>query len=130
MTDFKAGPRDREELREAIRVLDAWAVPFEDQPALLGLPDDLRRRDYNKYRLGTVLPASREIFERARLINRIHLGTLTIFPFSEQAANLWVQVPQRPFGGQSALDIMRQFGLAGLRQVDLAVDNQFHPLFA
>lgn len=117
-------------LLEAIRVLDAWRVSYEEQPVYLGLPPDLRRRDYNKYRLGMVWPEKPEIYERARLINRIHRATLTIFPFSEESANLWVQVPQRPFGGKSALEVMRQHGLAGLRQVDLAVDNQFHPLFA
>jgi hypothetical protein len=117
-------------LREAIQVLDAWRVPFDDQPGYLGLPGDLRRRDYNKYRLGTVRPDSLEVYERARLLNRIHHATLTIFPFSEESANLWVQVPQRCFGGQSALEVMRQYGLPGMRQVDLAVDNQFHPLYA
>jgi hypothetical protein len=37
-------------------------------------------------------------------------------------------VPQRPFGGKSALEVIRQEGLDGMRKVDLAVDNQFHPL--
>lgn len=130
MTDPSGIKQKKAALREAIQVLDAWGVPFEDQPAYLGLPSDLRRRDYNKYRLGTVLPDDLEVYERVRLINRIHRGTMTIFPFSEEAANLWVQVPQRPFGGQSALEVMRQYGLAGMRQIDLAVDNQFHPLYA
>lgn len=129
MTDSSVLKQQKAVLREAIRVLDAWQVPFEEQPAYLGLPRGLRRRDYNKYRLGLTWPDKPEVYERARLINRIHRATLTIFPFSEESANLWVQVPQRPFGGQSALDVMRRLGLAGMRQVDLAVDNQFHPLF-
>lgn len=117
-------------LSEAIRILDAWGVNFKEQPALLGLPDDYSKRAYNRIRLGTQFPSIDEPYERARLINRIHQATLTLFPFSEASANLWPQVPQRPFGGQSALDIMRRHGLAGMRKVDLAVDNQYHPLGA
>lgn len=113
-----------------MQVLDAWDIPLEEQPAYLGLPANLRRRDYNKYRLGMILPDDPQVHERTRLILRIHRATLTLFPFSEESANLWVQVPQRPFGGKSALEMMRVYGLRGMHQVDLAVDNQFHPLFA
>lgn len=117
-------------LAEAIRILDAWQVPFSEQPALLGLPDDSSKRSYNRIRLGTQPPSSSETYERAYLINRIHQATLTLFPFSEASANLWPQVPQRPFGGKTALEMMHQYGLAGMRKVDLAVDNQYHPLDA
>lgn len=125
-------PRDPKALllSEAIRILDAWGVPLTEQPALLGLPDDYGKRPYNRLRLGTQFPSIDEPYERARLINRIHQATLTLFPFSEASANLWPQVPQRPFGGRSALDVMRLYGLAGMREVDLAVDNQYHPLTA
>jgi hypothetical protein len=128
MSDFSATPDEPALLREAMGILDAWDVPYDEQPSLLGLPDRLRRRDYNKYRLGTRRPDDPDVLKRARLICRIHAATLTIFPFSEQSANLWVQVPQRPFGGKSALDMMRLHGLEGIRQVELAVDNQFYPL--
>jgi len=116
-------------LAEAIRILDAWSVSSGDQPGLLGLSDKLHGRDYNRIRLGTQQPTEDEVYERARMINRIHQATLTLFPFSEDSAHLWVQVPQRPFGGKSALDMMQAHGLSGMHQVDLAVDNQFNPLF-
>ena len=113
---------------EAIRILDAWRVATKDQPALLGITNADGGRAYNRIRLGTQEPKGDEVQERAYLINRIHAATLTIFPFSEDSANLWVQVPQRPFGDRSALDMMKLYGLSGMRKVDLAVDNQYHPL--
>lgn len=128
MTDRSDSKTQHSVFRDAMRVLDAWQVPFDEQARYLGLPQDLRRRDYNKYRLGMLSPDDGEVYERSRLINRIHGATLTLFPFSEDSANLWVQVPLRPFGGKSALDMMRLYGLRGMRQVDLALDNQYHPL--
>jgi len=130
MTDSLGREQKSLLLSEAIRILDAWHVSGQDQPDLLGLSDKFHGRAYNRVRLGTQQPQGEEVYERARLINRIHQATLTLFPFSEDSANLWVQVPQRPFGGKSALDIMRKHGLSGMRQVDLAVDNQYHPLTA
>lgn len=127
--DLSRNPRARL-LAEAIRILDAWRVSDKDQPSLLGLTDAEQGRAYNRIRLGTQQPKGDEVYERAYLINRIHQATLTIFPFSEDSANLWVQVPQRPFGGRSALDMMRLYGLSGMRKVDMAVDNQYHPLNA
>ena len=128
MTDHSDPETQSTAFRDAMSILDAWQVPFDEQAGYLGLPQDLRRRDYNKYRLGMRRPDTGEVYERSRLINRIHDATLTLFPFSEDAANLWVQVPLRPFGGKSALDMMRLYGLRGMRQVDLALDNQYDPL--
>lgn len=125
MPDYSSQSANADSLRNALQILAAWGVSYDDQPAYLGMPGNLSRRDYNKLRLGSRRPENPEVYARARLIQQIHQATLTIFPFSEPSANLWVQIPQRPFGGKSALDIIRVHGLEGMNQVSLAVDNQF-----
>ena len=130
MSDAFPGADEAAVLRDAMGILDAWGVSYDEQPAYLGLAGIRRRRDYNRLRLGSRTPHDPEVLQRARLIRRIHDATLTLFPFSEDSANLWVQVPLRRFGGRNALEVMRPGGLQGLRQVDLAVDSQFDPLGA
>ena len=117
-------------LRDAIQVLDQWKVPQQQQPRLLGLGSDLKQREYNRYRLGTVMSRNAAVYHFAKKILHIDDATQKLFPYSLQSARLWVTVEQPLLGGKSSLDIILEQGSRGLEQISLMIDNQFDPYSA
>ncbi|MEJ2322727.1 MAG: hypothetical protein P8Z31_10485, partial [Gammaproteobacteria bacterium] len=89
-------------LRDAIHVLDQWKVPHTLQPVLLGLGDNLKPREYNRYRLGTALSSNARVYRMAKKILHIDDATQKLFPFSLESARIWVTVGQPMLGGKSA----------------------------
>ncbi|MEJ2308760.1 MAG: hypothetical protein P8Z78_05490 [Gammaproteobacteria bacterium] len=114
-------------LRDAIHVLDQWKVPHTLQPVLLGLGDNLKPREYNRYRLGTALSSNARVYRMAKKILHIDDATQKLFPFSLESARIWVTVGQPMLGGKSSLDIILEQGAAGLDQIMLMIDNQYDP---
>jgi hypothetical protein len=117
-------------LRDAIHVLDQWKVPHAMQPVLLGLGEELKPREYNRYRLGTALSNSAHVYHMAKKILHIDDATQKLFPFSLESARIWVTVEQPLLGGKSSLDIILEHGSAGLDQIALMIDNQYDPYSA
>ena len=117
-------------LRDAIHILDQWKVPLEQQPLLLGMGNNLKPREFNRYRLGTSLSKNAVVYRLAKKILHIDDATQKLFPFSLTSARLWVTVEQPLLGGKSSLDIILTHGSSGLDQVALMIDNQFDPYSA
>mgnify|MGYP001038302294 FL=1 len=117
-------------LREAIQVLDHWKVPCEQQPVLLGLGDNLKPREYNRYRMGTAFCKDSSVYHLAQKILHIDDATQKLYPYSLESARIWVTVGQPLLGGKSSLDIILENGYRGLEQIALMIDNQYDPYSA
>jgi hypothetical protein len=117
-------------LRDAIHILDQWKVPLAQQPVLLGLGNDLKPREYNRYRLGTALSKNAAVYHLAKKILHIDDATQKLFPYSLQSARIWVSVEQPLLGGKSSLDIILEDGYRGLEQISQMIDNQYDPYSA
>ena len=108
--------------QRAFRLLDAWEVPKDQQPGLLGLAAGSRRREVNRYRLGTPLPQDRDCYQRIALLLKIDNILRKLFPHSELSANLWVTTPNVRFGNTTPLETMVRHGMRGVRQVERSLN--------
>jgi hypothetical protein len=108
--------------QRAFRLLDAWEVPKNLQPGLLGLAPGARRREVNRYRLGTPLPQDRDCYQRIGLLLKIDNILRKLFPHSEVSANLWVTTPNLRFGNTTPLETMLREGISGIRQVEQSLN--------
>jgi hypothetical protein len=104
--------------QDAFRLLAAWDIPKQRHPELLGIDPALRKRQVNRYRLGTPLPDDRDSYQRIVLLFRIHNTLRKLFPHSEMSANLWVTTPNPSYGGLTPLDTMLRRGLLGIQRVE------------
>lgn len=104
--------------REVFRVFGDWEIPPALMPELLGMEPDIKRRVFNRFRLGSPLPEEGESYERARLLLEIDNALHKMFPHSQISANLWVTTPRVKFGNETPLDLMLRCGLEGIRTVN------------
>ena len=109
--------------RAIFRILDAWQVPKDMQPALLGLDPVLEKRILKRCRLGGPLPDRPEVFARAALLLKIDNALHKLFPRSELAASLWITTPRVKLGGITPLELMLKQGIAGLKSVEQGLYN-------
>jgi hypothetical protein len=103
--------------RSVFLILKDWEVPPAVMPALLGFNPQTKRRELNRYRLGSPLPDEAEIYQRALLLIDIENSLHKMFPHSQISANLWVTTPRVKFGNETPLDLMLRRGLEGIRTV-------------
>ena len=83
----------------------------------------LRRREVNRYRLGTPLPIDKDCYQRIALLLRIDNTLRKLFPHSVMSANLWVTTPNLRFGRETPLDTMLRAGFAGIQQVERSLNS-------
>ena len=103
--------------RSVFRVFRDWEIPPRLMPELLGLQPDIKRRVFNRYRLGAPLPEAGESYERALLFLDIDNALHKMFPHSQISASLWVTTPRVKFANETPLDLMLRRGLEGIRTV-------------
>ena len=109
--------------RSIFLILGEWEVPAAVMPALLGLDPNIKRREFNRYRLGSPLPDQPEVYQRALLLIDIENALHKMFPHSQISANLWVTTPRVKFGNETPLDLMLRRGLEGIRTVSAVLTD-------
>jgi hypothetical protein len=109
--------------RSVFHVFGDWEVPPRLMPELLGMEPDIKRRMFNRYRLGTPLPETGETYERALLFLDIDNALHKMFPHSQISASLWVTTPRVKFANETPLDLMLRRGLEGIRTVRAVLHN-------
>lgn len=115
--------RQVEITRSVFRVFGNWEISPSMMPELLGLEPDMKRRIFNRYRLGAPLPIDGESYERALLFLDIDNSLQKMFPHSQISANLWVTTPRVKFGNETPLDLMLRRGLEGISTVSSLLNN-------
>ena len=110
--------------QKVFRLFADWAIPPGDMPRLLGLPPGIKRRELNRYRLGTPLDEGSEAYARTGLFLEIDNALHKLFPHSSLSANLWITTPRLKFGNETPLALMLRRGLDGIRMVR---DALHHP---
>ncbi len=106
-----------------LRVLDAWSVPTPDQVALLGLGGAVGPAELGRCRIGTPLPETGEVYQRAALLLGMDEALHQIFPHSEQSANLWITSPLARFGRATPLELLLRGDLETMRRLAGSLDN-------
>lgn len=115
--------RDRGALAKMVMVLlDHWKLTTEDQAALLGLAAG-NRAALTRYRKGEPIGTSRDQFERVGHLLGIHKNLRLLFPQNRDLAYRWMTTRNRAFDNLSPVDVVREWGFAGLLMVRAYLDR-------
>ncbi len=112
----------RERLARVVaQLLEHWKLSAVDQATLLGLSAN-SRSTLARYRRGEPLADSPDLIARAGHLLGIHKALRIIFPHDNDLAYRWVSAPNRRFGGEPPLAIMRRHGYEGILAVRRYLD--------
>lgn len=123
-TDFKTSDKDRgRATRMVMNLLDHWDLPNKEQLSLLGLSKE-NRAALSKYRDGHSIANDRDKLERLGLLLSIHKSLRLLFPNNRELVYGWIKQPNRAFHGASPVQVIDQYGMAGLYMVRAYLDRQ------
>jgi len=118
--------RDREArsilARSLCRLFDLWHLDSADRLALLGL-NESNRTALQRYARGEPLASSRDLLDRAGHLLGIHKSLKLLYPVNAEIVSGWMASANQKFGGQSPVDVVRQWGLPGLLMVRGTLDR-------
>lgn len=102
-------------------IADAWRLSAKERSVILGL-DDTKTSAMDSVPSHQLPP---EILERLSILLDIFHAINTLLPIEERA-DAWMRKPNRAplFGGGSAIDLMLDEGLAGMRDLRSYLQNQ------
>ncbi len=112
--------------RMTIGLLDGWRLDIDEMQALLGLPEKVRSRAFQKFRAGReALPAEPEVLRRAQYLIRIADALRTTYPRNPYMGAQWMRQRHRRFGGRTPLMVILEGGESGLMSVLAELDCTF-----
>jgi uncharacterized protein (DUF2384 family) len=106
--------------RAMVRLFRNWGLTDDDACELLG---GMSKSTWTRWRNGKVGKINRDLGTRVSLLLGIHNGLRYIFIDTKQG-DAWVKKPNLTFGGQSALDVMRQGSIFSLLRVRRYLDAE------
>lgn len=118
-------PEDRVLMtRATMSILDSWKLGSEEMRTILGLPDKVRARSFQKYRSHEVFPDEPEIARRADYVLRIAGALRTSYPTNPYMGERWLRLKHRRFG-RTPLAVLMSDGEQGLVTVLAELDCTF-----
>ncbi len=103
-------------------LLDHWALPTEDQAALLGIAAS-NRAALTRYRKGEPIGTSRDQFERVGHLLGIHKNLRLLFPQNRDLAYRWMSTRNKAFDNLTPVEVVKAWGFAGLLMVRAYLDR-------
>ena len=103
-------------------LLDHWALPTEDQAALLGIAAS-NRAALTRYRKGEPIGTSRDQFERVGHLLGIHKNLRLLFPQNRDLAYRWMSTRNKAFDNMTPVQVVKDWGFAGLLMVRAYLDR-------
>lgn len=107
--------------RMVVQLLEHWRLSAVDQATLLGLSAN-SRSTVARYRRGEPLADSPDLLARAGHLLGIHKALRILFPHDLDLVYRWVSAPNRRFGGEAPLAVMRRHGYEGILAVRRYLD--------
>jgi len=105
-----------------MQLFNHWAISTEAQLDMLGLARD-NRAALARYRKGVPMSASRDANERAGHLLAIHKNLRLLFPHNRDLAYRWMSTRNKAFEGRTPVDVISDFGFAGLLMVRSYLDK-------
>ena len=105
-----------------MQLFEHWAISTEDQLDMLGLARD-NRAALARYRKGAPISTSRDANERAGHLLAIHKNLRLLFPHNRDLAYKWMSTRNRAFEGRTPVDVVKDYGFAGLLMVRSYLDR-------
>jgi hypothetical protein len=107
--------------RMVAELLERWKLSAVEQAVLLGLSAN-SRSTLARYRRGEPLADSPDLLARAGHLLGIHKALRIVFPHDLELAYRWVGTPNRRFGGEPPLALMKRHGYEGILAVRRYLD--------
>jgi len=108
--------------RMVMNLLDHWNLGTEDQAALLGIASS-NRAALTRYRKGEPIGTSRDQYERVGHLLGIHKNLRLLFPQNRELAYRWMSTRNRAFDNLTPVEVIREWGFAGLLMVRSYLDR-------
>ena len=108
--------------RMVMTLLDHWNLSTEDQAALLGIAAS-NRAALARYRRGEPIGTSRDQYERVGHLLGIHKNLRLLFPQNRELVYRWISTRNRAFDNLSPVEVIREWGFAGLLMVRAYLDR-------
>lgn len=105
-----------------MKLFDHWKLSTEEQLDALGF-SVTNRAVLARYRRGEPISGSRDTLERAGHLLAIHKNLRLLFPLDRDLAYVWVKTRNRAFDNRSPIEVIREFGFAGLLMVLAYLDR-------
>jgi len=105
-----------------MRLLDHWGLPTGDQATLLGLAAG-NRSALSHYRKGKAIGTTRDQYERVGHLLGIHKNLRLLFPHNRDLAYKWMTTRNRAFSNLTPVDVVAEYGFAGLLMVRAYLDK-------
>lgn len=108
-----------------MELLDDWKLMAKDKIALLGLPDDVRVRHIEQYRLDKAFPDTDQVNEHLVHIVGIADALRTSYPRNFEMGTIWLKQSHKRLNNKPPIEIMITEGLSGLRKVRGILDCSY-----
>jgi hypothetical protein len=105
-----------------MKLFDHWGLSTEDQAALLGLAAN-NRAALGRYRKGEPIGSTRDQYERVGHLLGIHKNLRLLFPRNIDLAYRWMSARNKAFDNLSPVDVIKEYGFAGLLMVRSYLDR-------
>lgn len=106
-------------------LLDSWGADGQQKIALLGLPDDVRVRKLERYRMDEAFPDTETVNEHLAHLVGIADALRTTYPRNVEMCSLWIKKPHKRFDNKTPLSVMINRGLEGIVLVRSQLDCSF-----
>jgi hypothetical protein len=103
-------------------LFDHWKISTEEQTSLLGIAET-NRAALARYRKGEAIGISRDQKERVGHLLGIHKNLRLLFPHNRELAYAWITTRNKAFQNLRPVDVIREFGFAGLLMVRFYLDK-------
>jgi hypothetical protein len=118
-------PENRLVLTKAIMsILDSWHLGTEEMRTVLGLPDKVRARGFQRFRMNEAFPEEPEIERRMDYVMKIAGALHTTYPTNPTMGARWLRQKHRRFG-RTPLSVLLEGGEDGLVAVLAELDCTF-----
>ncbi len=111
--------------KTVMQVLDGWNLSTEETVNVLGLSDQTRKRQLDKYRNLKAFPKDELIIKRLSHIVGISDALRTTFPRNLNMAEKWLKTQHRRFENETPLTVILNEGVEGLCKVRSELDVTF-----
>ena len=110
--------------RATMSILDSWKLGTEEMRTVLGLPEKVRARSFQKFRSHQVFPDDPGVARRADYVLRIAGALRTSYPTNPYMGERWLRQRHRRFG-RTPLSLLMEEGEQGLVVVLAELDCTF-----
>ena len=108
-----------------MKVLDSWNLTTEQTVQILGLSNQTKKRQLDKYRTLKAFPKEELIVKRLSHLVGISDALRTTFPRNVNMSEKWMKTQHRRFNNETPLSIILEQGIDGLCRVRAELDCTF-----